>query len=188
MIKLRHLTEDDLEKVLNWRTSEHVTKYMFSDIEYNLDKQKEWLYKNKTDPNKQTWMIVYNDFDIGVISLSDIDLINKRCFFGYYVGEISMRGKGLARHLLCNIQDYVFDNLQMNKLCGDIFAFNEIALKVRKKYGSEIEGVFKQHIYKNGQFHDVLRMAILKEKWLSIREEYNYEQINIESFEQIGEK
>lgn len=182
MIKLRHLTEDDLKKVLKWRTSEQVTKYMFSDIEYNHSKQKKWFYENKSNPNKQTWMIVYNDFDIGIIDLSDIDLINKRCFFGYYIGEIAVRGKGLASQLLCNIHDYVFHDLQMNKLCGDIFAFNEIAIKVREKHGSEIEGVFKQHIYKNGQFHDVVRMAILKEKWLSIRDEFNYEQISIELF------
>ena len=61
-----------------------------------------------------------------------------------------------------------------------MLAFNEKVIYIHKKFGSEIEGVLRQHIYKNGQFYDVVIMAILKEKWDNIRKKYDYEKINIE--------
>ncbi len=186
MIKLRHLKEDDLGKVLEWRTSEPVTKYMFSDIGYNIQKQKEWFYEVNSDPTKQIWVLDFYDKDVGIVNITDIDIINRRCFKGYYIAEDCALGLGLSKHLECNIYDYIFLTLGLNKVYSDALAFNKRAIHVYKKFGSEVEGVFKQHIYKNGQFHDVLRMGMLKEKWLSIRDEYNYEQISIEPFEWIG--
>lgn len=34
------IKEEHLELILNWRTSEFVTRYMYTDIEYDLVKQR----------------------------------------------------------------------------------------------------------------------------------------------------
>lgn len=182
MIKLRCIVKHDIEKVLRWRTSEQITKYMFTDIAFDLAEQEKWFESIYRDESYQSWIIVYNNHDIGFANLCDIDIFNRRCFKGYYIAEDYMIGVGLAKYLECNIYDYVFDNLELNKIYSDVLAFNERAIHIYKKFGSEVEGVFKQHIYKNGQFHDVVRMAILKDKWLKIRRNYNYDRIEIEPY------
>lgn len=183
MIKLRHLTEDDLEKVMRWRTSEHVTKYMFTDINYDLTQQEKWFNLISSDPTKQTWIIEYANNEVGVAYLTGMDFLNKRCFKGYYIAEFFALGIGLTKVLECNIYDYVFHIIKFNKVYSDVLAFNERAIHVYKKYGSEIEGRFKQHVFKKGKFHDVIRMAILKDKWINIRDNYDYDAIEIEPYE-----
>ena len=67
----------------------------------------------------------------------------------------------------------------LNKLCCEVLAFNEKVIQIHEKFGSEIEGVFKQHIFKNNTFLDVVRMGILKEKWDEIKSQYEYRKIPI---------
>ena len=45
MITFRKVEEHDLQLILDWRTSEHVTQYMYTDIEKNIDNQKKWFEK-----------------------------------------------------------------------------------------------------------------------------------------------
>ena len=49
MINFISLKEEHLEIVLKWRTQAEVTKYMSTDIEKNIVKQKEWFKKISID-------------------------------------------------------------------------------------------------------------------------------------------
>ena len=42
MISFRKISENDLLMILGWRTNPEVTRYMSTDIEYNLEKQINW--------------------------------------------------------------------------------------------------------------------------------------------------
>ena len=180
-ISFKRIALDKLEKIMLWRMSPEVSAYMYTDPKLTLDDQIRWFEKITNDPKVSYWLIVVVGIDIGVLNLYDIDLHNKRCFWSYYIGEPWARGKGIARHLECNIYDYVFFKIGMNKLCCEVLEVNERVIQIHKKFGSEIEGIFKEHIFKNGRFLNVVRMAILKEKWTKIRSQYEYIPISIES-------
>ncbi len=179
-IELKRIKLEDLDKIMLWRNSPEVSIYMYTSPELTLEDQKKWFEKISKNDTVSYWLIVVDGIDVGVINLYDIDKINKRCFWAYYIGDTSVRGKGIARHLECNIYDYVFFELGLNKLCCEVFEFNDTVVQIHKKFGSEVEGVFKQHIYKNEKFLNVVRMAILQEKWNTIRSQYEYKSILIE--------
>ena len=42
MIRFREIEKEDAKKILDWRTSERVTKFMNSDMKYDLDGQTKW--------------------------------------------------------------------------------------------------------------------------------------------------
>lgn len=48
--------------------------------------------------------------------------------------------------------DYVFNTLKLNKLCCEVFEFNRKVIEIHKKFGTEIEGILKQHICKTIHF------------------------------------
>lgn len=179
-LKLRKIQESDLQDIIKWRTNPEVTRYMYTDPVLDMDTQRKWLKKiNSTDDNLY-WIIEIDNVSIGVISINKIDELNKKCTWGYYIGNTSFRGRGIARSLECNIYDYVFDKLKLNKLCSEVFEFNDKVVKIHEKFGSEIEGMLKDHIFKNGQFYNVVTMGMLADKWHSIRDNYNYEKIYME--------
>lgn len=179
-LKLRKLQEADLEMVRRWRMLPEVTKYMYTDPELTSEEQEHWYQRIKNDASKKYWVINYKGTDIGLLNLYDIDYTNMRCEWAYYIADTSFRGKGIARNLECNIYDYVFFNLNMNKLGCEVFSFNDSVIKIHEKFGSTIEGVRKEHIVKNGSKYDVVLMAMSKKKWEKIRKSYNYEMMEIQ--------
>ncbi len=179
-VVFRKIKETDLLMIMNWRMMPEVTKYMYTDPELNIESQKRWYAHISRDNTCKYWIIQVDGVDIGVICLVDIDKWNKRCSWGFYIADISFRGKGLAKVLEYNIYDYVFEKLKLNKLWCEVFAFNEKVIESHKKCGSEIEGIFKEHIYKNGEFFDVVRMGIIKDKWDNIKNNIQYERAIIE--------
>lgn len=163
MISFQKLNESHLQQVLEWRTSEHVTKYMYTDIEYNLDNQKEWYKRVIEDKTQAYWIVKYSDTNIGLISLNNIDEKNKKTSFGYYIGDLDY--VKIAGRIQPYLYNYVFFGLKLNKIYAEVIAENENMIKMHQFYGFTHQGTFKDHIYKYNQFHDVEYYELHADTW-----------------------
>jgi len=179
-LKLKTINKEDLSQIMEWRMMPEVTKYMYTDPKLTIDSQLKWHEDISNSNEVKYWIIEFENKKIGVINLYRIDNWNKRCFWAYYIGDTSFRGKGIGRKLECNIYDYVFYNLNLNKLCCEVLEENDNVIKIHQKFGSKIEGNFRKHIFKNNRFFNVIRMAILKEEWDRIKSNYEYDKIEID--------
>ena len=179
-IKLRRVTYDDLEKIMKWRMMPEVTSYMYTDPKLTIDSQIKWFNKISDNEKHEKYWIIQLDTgkDVGLISVNNIDYQNKTATWAYYLAELEARGKGLAKVLECNFNDYVFFNLQINKLWYEVLEFNEMVVRLHEKFGGKIEGRLIDQIYKNNKFHNVIRMATFKEDWKIIRNKINYTKIS----------
>lgn len=183
-ITLRKIHEDDLELIMYWRMSPEVTNYMYTDPVLTIEDQIKWYKKVMENKEYEKYWIINLDrsIDLGLMSINHIDYQNKHASWAYYIASTEARGKGLGRVLECNIYDYVFDHLNLNKLWCEVFEFNDKVIKIHEKFGSKIEGKFYDHIYKNGTFYNVVRMAILKREWDKIKIEQQYDLLKIEDY------
>lgn len=177
MTILRPIQENELEMIMHWRTMPDITKYMYTDPQLTMEGQKKWYYSLQDRKDMIAFMIEVDHTASGILNITDIDDTNKRCSWGYYMAVKENRSLKLAMALEWNLYDYVFDVLGMHKLEGEIFSFNKGVLRIHQMCGSEIEGVRKDHIFKNGEFYDVTVTGILKEDWYKIKPKYNYEKI-----------
>lgn len=180
-VSLKLLCENNIERVMHWRMLPDVTRYMYTDPVLTLDSQMVWFRTMSKSINDIVWTIDLEDHGpVGVLSLGDIDRVNRRCVWAYYLGDDAARGKGLAKPLECNISDFVFDALKMNKLWCEVFSTNDRVVKLHEKFGSKVEGVLRQHIRKGYEVHDVVRMGLLKSDWYQRRQTLTYDKIEIE--------
>ncbi len=180
-LQFRRINKQDLQTISEWRMNPEVTKYMYTSPELTIDSQMKWFSRITSDRTVSYWIISFSFKEIGVINLYDIDTVNKRCFWAYYIGDASVRGKGLGRNIECNIYDYVLRDLNLNKLSCEVLSFNKRVIEIHKHFGSQIEGVLRQHIYKDGEFYDVVRMAILRQEWELIRSSFEYEKATFDA-------
>jgi UDP-4-amino-4,6-dideoxy-N-acetyl-beta-L-altrosamine N-acetyltransferase len=163
LLKFANLTEADLELVLRWRVSPDVTRFMTTDIEYNLENQKLWFTKIRGDESAKYWKIMLDEKPIGVINLVDIDHIHRRCSVGYYIGDLACRSIGFM--IPPYIYNYAFYNLGMHKIYGEVLDGNDNLLKMHKLHGWREVGIFKDHVFKYGKFSDVYIVELLSESW-----------------------
>lgn len=180
--RLRRLAHADLERVMRWRMLPEVTRYMYSDPKLTMGDQIRWFQRISESERNRVWIIEVDDpgQPVGVLSLSEIDMVNRRCNWAYYIADELARGRGLGKLLECNVYDHVFGHLGMNRLCCEVLSWNDRVVSLHEKFGSKVEGVLRQHICKNGEFFDVVRMAILKSEWDVLKPSIRYAKIEIE--------
>lgn len=177
------LREADLKMVMEWRMRPYITKYMNTDPILTIDKQKEWFQRNKNRDDQVNWIIRYDETPIGLIRIFDVDRNNSRCSWGYYIAECGYRSLQLALYLEWSLYDYVFDELKLHKLCNDTFVENVQVIRLHVMCGSKEDGIMRQHICKNGVYHDVSIGSIIAEEWFEKRKNTQYQRFHFETKE-----
>lgn len=169
-MKWIRIEEQHLQQILDWRTSDQVTQFMYTELEYNLDNQKKWLKKISADENGQYFLMEYRDELIGFISLTDIVWAHKRATWNFYIGN--MKYAMLAGFLGAYMYNYAFYELGLEKMNGEVMDINEGVRKLHSKQGAREVGVLEHHIYKNGVWHDVYMFEMTKARWQEVGEKF----------------
>lgn len=162
---LREVAAGDKEMIRLWRNSPDVARYMYTDHWITEEEHERWFQNALNDPRRKYWIIMYQREAIGLVNLYDIDEKNRRCFWGLYISSENTRSKGLGVYIEYNVMRYVFDDLEYNKLCCEALSSNTRAINLYKSLGFQEEGFYRQHILKNGEYANVVALAILKNEW-----------------------
>jgi UDP-4-amino-4,6-dideoxy-N-acetyl-beta-L-altrosamine N-acetyltransferase len=171
MIRLRLMEAADKEMVRNWRNLPEVSRHMYTDHYITPEEHEAWLDSTLRDPSKLHWIICHEDADVGVAYLYDIDQTNRRCSWGLYVADPKMRGRGIGGLVENAVLRHVFEDLGLHKICCEVLASNRPALALYEKFGFSREGCFREHIFKDGQFVDVVCLAMTRPDWEAKRPE-----------------
>jgi UDP-4-amino-4,6-dideoxy-N-acetyl-beta-L-altrosamine N-acetyltransferase len=168
-IVLRKLTKDDIELVRNWRNSKEVSSYMYTETYITKEGQLKWF--NNIDWDKFIyWIIEFNGKSLGLASVNSIDRTLQSCYWAFYLGDTSVRGAGIGAKVEYNVLNFVFEELELNKLRCEVFLHNDKVIKMHEKYGFRREAYYREHCIKENKKYDVVGLAILKSEWKQIRE------------------
>jgi UDP-4-amino-4,6-dideoxy-N-acetyl-beta-L-altrosamine N-acetyltransferase len=138
---------------------------MYSDHAISEEEHRTWFERVRHDPACHYQIIELDGEGVGVVYLTDIDPKNRRCFWGFYLASPAVRGRGVGSFVEYSVLRYVFDEVQLNKLCCEVFASNEGVIRMHESFGFHREGFYRQHVYKNNVFHDVVALAMLTDEW-----------------------
>jgi UDP-4-amino-4,6-dideoxy-N-acetyl-beta-L-altrosamine N-acetyltransferase len=165
MITLRDVAPDDKDMLRGWRNKPEVSKYLYNDHLISQEEHNRWFQGIAVDPTRRYWIINCDDKDVGVVYLYDLDYKNKRCYWAFYVADPDTRGKGIGSFVEYSVLKHVFDNLEMEKLCAEVLAFNEPVTNMHKSFGFVEEGRFRNHIRKGDRQEDIVCVAMLRDEW-----------------------
>lgn len=180
-LKFNKININNLEQIRCWRMLPEVTKYMYSDPILTIDDQLNWYnLKVINNPKEKYWLINVDEKNIGLVNFYNIDNVNQRAYWAYYIAENGYQGKGIGKLVELNMLKYCFDVLKFNKLCCEVFCFNDMVIKLHEKFGSKVEGILRNHIQKNNKYFDIVTMGILKEEWQLIKTNHIFKTIEIE--------
>lgn len=166
---LREMRESDLALVLGWRNAERIRANMYTDHVISMEEHRAWFARTQPDPTTVNLICEHYGIPIGLVNFVQIDRKNGKAFWGFYLGEEQgPRGRGSAMEFLA--LDFAFTDLDLRKLCCEVFSFNQPVVRLHEKFGFREEGCFRKHVLKNGAFEDVVALAIFREDWDANRE------------------
>lgn len=176
-IFLRAVEKRDLPLLLDWINDPDISRMVEGwSFPLSIEHQERWFESAlKDERNKRFIVESYEDGVIGLTGLWEIDWHNRHALTALKLGASNIRGKGYGTDAILTLMAYAFTNVNLNRLWGEIIDFNTASYRVYvQKCGWRVEGVFRQHLYREGKYHDQLRVAILRDEFLSLPEATDY--------------
>jgi len=102
---------------------------------------------------------------IGRIGFSRINWVSRNANIFAMIGEPEYWGKGIAGEASKLLINYGFTELNLHKIYSGVFTPNTRSLRAAEKLGFEKEGVLKEEMYVDGQYHDIHKFALFKRDW-----------------------
>jgi len=170
MLEFLKVKEDHLEMILKWRVTPEVTRYMFTDMEYDLKKQKEWFERVSKDNDYKQWLISNKNTPIGLVYLKDINWDERYCYTGFYIGDF--KHSIVSATVLAGLYNNTFFQLGLNKLYAAVMEGNEDHMKFHQMHGFHHHKTMKKHIEKYGKLHDVHVFMLTKRNWISLERRF----------------
>jgi UDP-4-amino-4,6-dideoxy-N-acetyl-beta-L-altrosamine N-acetyltransferase len=165
MIELRDLREEDADRLYSWRREPDVDRWMYKLPPPSFEAHRAWFDAFMADPDRAGWVILSNGQPAGMMSLSGLTGPGQRAQWGWYIGEAVARGRGAGRAAQALGLDRAFADYGLQKLWSEVLADNDVALKAQAAAGFRREGYLRRHAFKQGEFHDVVIVAVLAEEW-----------------------
>ena len=105
---------------------------------------------------------------IGAADLRELNLEDGHAAFGIVIGEKDEWNRGYGTEALNAICDFGFGQLRLERIELDVYAPNMRAQRSYEKAGFRLEGTLRHGHFADGEFLDVLRMALLRDEWLAL--------------------
>ena len=110
-----------------------------------------------------------------MIGLKDIDWKNGEATGGgMRIARKEIRTRGLATDAWMILMRYAFYELRLNRVNGSALVYNAASIKVCERVGFKREGVKRQAVYKNGEYHDMIYYGCLRSDYEALIAENHY--------------
>jgi diamine N-acetyltransferase len=170
-LQLRALEKADLPFLHSLHNNSKTMGYFFEEP-FETIRELEDLYEkhihNQTE-RRFVLQVVNTGETVGVLSLIEIDEINRKCEIDIIVDE-RFQGKGYGRHGFVLGIKYACDVLNLKKVYLLLLPTNDAGMRIYKYAGFKKECRLKKEYFVNGSYWDVHRMCMFDHHWRRERE------------------
>jgi len=117
----------------------------------------------RSDQNILGVIVLPDDTPIGMMAFLDVDRRQEKAELRKLIGEQRYRGRGFARQATALWIHYGLYGLGLKKIYLKTLQTNIRNIRLNEALGFRVEGILRKEFYVDGEHHDVLRMALLKE-------------------------
>ena len=160
-INFINLSPEEKRTVLNWRNSDDIRRWMFTDRIISEEEHLGFIEGLKRDENNFYWMALVDDAPSGVVDVQKADFENRSGRLGIY----SVR-KGSGKSMLWGLMHLWFDIMDMRTLKCELMEGNERAYKLYTDFGFAEDKIHKRYIEKNGVRVRIISMTTDRGDWL----------------------
>lgn len=108
--------------------------------------------------------IVLAEKIVGIISFHHLDATNKSAHLGYWLA-CEAQGKGLMTQCSRVLIDYLFDEMDLNRVQINCNVENTKSRAVPERLGFQLEGILRRVEFFNNRYGDWAVYAMLKQDW-----------------------
>lgn len=170
-VNLRALEPKDVECLYHYRNDWDVTRHLggFS-AGYSRENLEDWIRHHSNRVDEILWTIAdaATDQCIGHVGLYQIDNRVRKGQFAIMIGDKTLWGRGLGTRVTEAVVSWAFSQLNLHKVSLHVLTNNERAIRIYETLGFRTEGILRDEQYRDGQFLDLMLMAVFEDEWRSM--------------------
>jgi len=166
MITLREISRDDIPTINGWRRDQVVAdgvgaprRFIGLDVDYRWFD--DYLSRRGTEVRCAVCLAEGGQL-VGMVSLTRIDYVHRNAEYNAMIGERDVQHRGLGTAATRAMVRHGFFDLNLHRIYVSILTENVASIKMCANAGFREEGTIRQGAYKNGAYHDLVLMGVLK--------------------------
>jgi RimJ/RimL family protein N-acetyltransferase len=148
---------EDAELFKTWLNDEAGRHFLLSQVTAKTQDFDE-LFADST--NIFGVITLHDSTPIGSLAFLNYDAYQKKAELRKLIGEAEMRGKGFAKEATKLWIDYGLRVLGIKKIYLNTLNTHIRNIKLNEELGFQVEGILRNEVYFDGEYHDVLRMGL----------------------------
>lgn len=160
---LRPLNEADLDVYYTMFFDSEVRRLTGTKQAFTSAQIEQYIANKWQESDSVLLLICLQDSEevIGDIALQDIDTTNRNANMRIAISQIAHQGQGYGSEAMQLLLDYGFGLLNLHRIELNVFAYNKQASRAYEKVGFTVEGLQREALFYNHEYHDSILMSIL---------------------------
>lgn len=172
-VRLTAVTAADMATITHWWSDPDFLRLYNTApaIPRNEDQISRRFDLSQTSPDVFLFAIRLVDDEelIGLLELDGVDWPNRTTFLSIGIGEARFRGQGYGYEAMQLALNFAFNELNLYRVCLTVFSYNAAAVALYERLGFSREGVYREHIERDGRRYDMFLYGLLRPEWLKLR-------------------
>jgi RimJ/RimL family protein N-acetyltransferase len=166
MITLREISREDLPTINRWRRDPVVADGVgaprrFIGLDVDVRWYEDYLSRRSNEIRCAICLADSNQL-VGMVSLTRIDHVHRHAEYNAVVGERGSQNRGIGTAATKAMVRHGLFDLNLHRIYVSILCENAGSIRMCEKAGFRKEGVIREGAYKNGCYHDLVLMGVLK--------------------------
>jgi RimJ/RimL family protein N-acetyltransferase len=169
-VRLRGIERGDLPKYYEWINDPDVFEGLSINLPMSMVDEERWFdgTTHREQAEKPLAIEIQEQGGwrlIGNCGFFDFDWTSRAAEFGIMIGDKSVWDQGYGTETVLLLLKHGFETLNLNRIVLRVFDNNRRAVRAYEKAGFTLEGTLRQAAYKNGAYHDLHVMSVLRSEW-----------------------
>ena len=170
-IYLRPLEMEDVERCQRWFKDPQVRQFLATVYPLSRQAERSFLERIVGSPIAPGSDIILaialqaDDQHIGNVGLHHINTVDRNAELGIAIGEKNMWQKGFGTEACRLLVEYGFTALNLHRIYLRVNSDNPRAQAAYRKIGFQQEGVWREAIFRQGRYQDLVLMGLLRKEY-----------------------
>lgn len=166
LVRLRPIRDDDLDALWDMLNDPESRRLTGTHATFTREAADRWYRSRGHDTDRLDLAIATMEDDrcVGEAVITGLDVANRNCGFRISLLGPSVFGRGFGTEATRLILGHVFDR-GVHRVDLEVYDFNPRAQRVYEQAGFVVEGVRREALLWEGEYHDAIVMGLLATEW-----------------------
>ena len=171
LVRLRAYRNEDAERAWQFITDPEIKTYLTTRVPFpeTFEDERKWVERQTAYRDDSTYNFAIETLEdslyIGSCGINELNWSSSFAVVGIMIGDRDYWDRGYGGDAMHVLIRFCFEQMNLNKVSLNVYSLNPRAIRCYEKLGFKKEGVLRQELYRNGAYHDVIHMGLLRDEW-----------------------